>query len=913
MVSPTGATGTVQFLDGTTALGSAAVAGGSASLTLSTLTVGTHPISVIYGGDASTSSSTSATLVETIDKATTTSVISSSTNQTSLGQTIDIRVTVTPSTATGTVQLLDGTAVLGTGSFVGGVALFGIVLPTAGTHSITAVYGGDANNNASTSTPIVVSVSKGSSTVAVTSLTNPSIVGQPLIFSAKISPAMATGTVQIFDGATPLGTATIGTGSGSALLVATIPTAGAHSITGVYSGDGNYTASTSDVLALTVNKAASNLALASSANPAAFGQPVTITAQVTPVAATGTVQFLAGATVLGTATIASGSASLAVGALAVGAHSITAVYSGDANVATSASATLSQTVNKAVSSATLTSSVNPSSYGQSVTFTVAVTPSAATGTVQFLDGVTSLGTATVAGGSASLEISSLAAGAHSITAVYSGDANDVASNSAAVAQTVNKLAVGVSLASSAKPSTYGQSVTFRAAVSPAAATGTVQFLDGTTSLGTVTVAGGSASLAISTLAVGAHFVTAVYSGDANDLTSTSAALAPTVNEAASSVTLASSANPSSYGPSVTFRATVSPAAATGTVQFLDGATSLGTVTIAGGSASLAISTLAVGAHSITAVYSGDASYTVSTSAALAQTADKAASSVALTSSLNPSTAGQSVTFTATVSPSAATGTVQFLNGTTSLGTVTLAGGKASLALSTLASSVHSITAVYGGATDYATSTSAALSQAVLPDAPPKLTATSVSSTQIDLAWTPSPTNGVTYSVYSSATSGFTPSASDRIASGLTVGSYSNTGLSASTIHYYIVTAQNSAGESDASNQASATTPGGPGCHVTYSVTSQWAGGFGTAITIQNTGSTPISNWNLTWNWPGNQTITQSWNAVYTQKGANATLTYESYNATIAPGAIISGIGFNASYGGTNTDPSAFSVNGTLCN
>jgi hypothetical protein len=181
-----------------------------------------------------------------------------------------------------------------------------------------------------------------------------------------------------------------------------------------------------------------------------------------------------------------------------------------------------------------------------------------------------------------------------------------------------------------------------------------------------------------------------------------------------------------------------------------------------------------------------------------------------------------------------------------------------------------------------------------------------------LAWAASPTSGVTYNVYSSTSSAFTPSAANRIATGLAATSYYNTGLSPSTTHYYLVTALNSTGESAPSNQASATTAAGPSCHVTYSVTGQWSGGFGTALTIKNTGSTTISNWDLTWTWAGNQRITESWDASYTQKGANATLTNEPNNGKIAPGATIGGIGFNASYSGINTAPSAFFLNGTLC-
>ena len=579
-----------------------------------------------------------------------------------------------------------------------------------------------------------------------------------------------------------------------------------------------------------------------------------------------------------------------------------------------ATSSLPLTITHALSTttSTLSSSANPSSFGQRVTFAAAISPSSATGTVQFLDGTTSFGSAAIASGSASLATSTLAVGAHSLTAVYSGDANYLTSTSAALAQAVNKAPSRVVLTSSANPSNFGQPVTFTAALSPASATGTVQFLDGTTLLGTAPIPSGSATLMVSNLAVGAHSITAVYSGDANYLTSTSAVLAQTVNKAASSVALTSSANPSAFGQSVIFTATVSPASATGTVQFLDGTTSLGSAALAGGSAALTMSTLAVGAHSITAVYGGDANDVARTSAILAQTVNKAACSVALASSANPSAFGQSVIFTAKVSPASATGTVKFLDGTTSLGTAALAGGSAALTMSTLAVGAHSITAVYSGSANYAASTSAAVNQIVLPGPPTKLTATAVSSSQINLAWAASPTSGVTYNVYSSTSSAFTPSAANRIATGLAATSYYNTGLSPSTTHYYLVTALNSTGESAPSNQASATTAAGPSCHVTYSVTGQWSGGFGTALTIKNTGSTTISNWDLTWTWAGNQRITESWDASYTQKGANATLTNEPNNGKIAPGATIGGIGFNASYSGINTAPSAFFLNGTLC-
>jgi len=299
------------------------------------------------------------------------------------------------------------------------------------------------------------------------------------------------------------------------------------------------------------------------------------------------------------------------------------------------------------------------------------------------------------------------------------------------------------------------------------------------------------------------------------------------------------------------------------------------------------------------------------------TVSKANSNVTLTSSLNPAVSGQAVTFTATVTPSAATGTVQFKDSANVLGTATVSAGAAAFQTSTLAVGSHSITAVYSGDSNYNTSTSSGLTQTITappPGAPSNLTATAASSSQINLSWTASPTSGVTYNVYSGATSGFTLSAGNRIATGVSATTYAHTGLAASSTHYYVVTAQNGNGESAGSNQAAATTDSSvAGCHVDYHVTTQWNVGFGTAITIQNKGKTAVNGWSLTWTWAGNQQITQSWDSNYSQTGANAALTNASYNPTIGAGATISGIGFNASYSGSNQAPHALYLNGTLCN
>ncbi|MHB8547533.1 MAG: Ig-like domain-containing protein [Nitrosotalea sp.] len=178
---------------------------------------------------------------------------------------------------------------------------------------------------------------------------------------------------------------------------------------------------------------------------------------------------------------------------------------------------------------TISSSQNPSIFGNPVTFTATVSPSTATGTVTFSIDGTPQAPVTVSSGQATFSSSSLSVGSHTITAAYSGDANDLSSTSSALTQTVTQITTTTTLTSSLNPSTFGQSVTITAAVSPNTATGTVTFsIDGTPQA-PVTVSSGQATFSSSSLSVGSHTITAAYSGDTNDAGSTSSTLTQVVN------------------------------------------------------------------------------------------------------------------------------------------------------------------------------------------------------------------------------------------------------------------------------------------------------------------------------------------------------------------------------------------------
>ena len=148
-------------------------------------------------------------------------------------------------------------------------------------------------------------------------------------------------------------------------------------------------------------------------------------------------------------------------------------------------------------------------------------------------------------------------------------------------------------------------------------------MEGKSVLGTATLSGGSASFTTSTRPAGTHPIKAVYGGDASFIGSTSKVVNQVVSKATTATTLASSRNPSNFGQSVTFTASVTPqfsGTVKGTVTFYDGAMALKTMALSRGVAKFTTSTLTAVAHSITATYNGNANFD-SSSASLTQTAN----------------------------------------------------------------------------------------------------------------------------------------------------------------------------------------------------------------------------------------------------------------------------------------------------
>ncbi len=377
--------------------------------------------------------------------------------------------------------------------------------------------------------------------IVLAALPNPAPGGSVVTLTAKLTGNcnVPTGAVTFLDGGTVLGSAPL---NGSA--VATFSTSslfvGTHLLTASYPGDFNFSSSTSNTVTEVITGPATKTVLTVSPNPGFAFQPITLTATVGPAdtAPTGTVTFTAAGKTLATATpAANGTASATVNTLGAGTYPITAVYGGSTESGSSTSNTVVEVVNGAPTTTTLTSSLNPSTFGQNVTFTATVaspqSTTTPTGTVTFMDGATTLGSATLStAGVAQFSTSSLAPGNHAISAVFAGSANDNKSTSSTLVQIVNLDPASLSLTSSLNPADVGQTVTFTATASGLKVITTsdvATFYDGATPIGSAALsATGAASFSTNSLTQGTHSITVTLAATATHTAATSAPLSEVV-------------------------------------------------------------------------------------------------------------------------------------------------------------------------------------------------------------------------------------------------------------------------------------------------------------------------------------------------------------------------------------------------
>jgi hypothetical protein len=403
-----------------------------------------------------------------------------------------------------------------------------------------ANYNGDGNYDPSAGST-THSVVKRTTTTVLGLSPSVAVFGEPVTLTATVSAGVGTptGTVTFVNTTTSTTVGTVALAGGVATLITNSISAGSATLVATYNGSNDFFTST-DSASLVVNQGTTTTTLANTPDPSVLGQPVTFTATVTPVAPStlppsGSVTFVDTtlATTLGTVTLnAAGVATLATSALALGIHNVSATFISGGGYASSQD-TDTHTVNSAGSATTVTSSATAAVFGQPVTFTATVSavPSVAvpTGSVVFVDTTTSttLGTVPLDGsGIATVTVSSLALGTHSISVTYTPNSVNFLGSTDTLTQTVSPAVTTTALTASPNPATAGANVVLTATVdsgvSTAVPTGSVTFVDSTTgtTLGTTAAAVGGVSITTA-LTAGSHTVVATYTPtSANFLAST---------------------------------------------------------------------------------------------------------------------------------------------------------------------------------------------------------------------------------------------------------------------------------------------------------------------------------------------------------------------------------------------------------
>jgi sugar lactone lactonase YvrE len=568
---------------------------------------GTDNVLASYSGDANRAPSVSSTVQLTaLAQTVTVTTFTAEPNPAFSGQVVTLTATVTPApigsaptgsapirrpfvafgpirSAFGTLSFFNGTTLLGSVNLdASGLATFTSSTLPVGALSVTAVYSGNTSSAGSSSIAQTVTILPLPGTPTTTTLgaaPNPANSGQTVTLTATVAPAPTgtpVGTVSFFNGTTLLGMGTPNSSGIATFTTSTLPT-GPSALTGAYSGNSGFAASTSAaVIEIVVNPAATTTATSLTAlpNPAIVGQSVALTATVSPAptgSPLGTVSFYSGSTLLSIGSVnSSGVATISSVSLPAGLDSLTAVYSGNTGFAASTSTAVQETVNSPTAAATTTTLIalpNPAIVGQSVTLTATIAPAPTgtpAGTVSFYSGTTLLGATAVNSGVAAFITSSLPAGGLSMTAVYSGNAGFAASTSTALTEVVTApaaTATTTTLTASPNPLFDGQSATLTATVTPAPTgtpAGIVTFYSGTTSLGTGMLnASGVATLTLSSLVVGADSITAAYPGNSGFAASTSSAVGETVTTAYT-ITAPTTPIMAAPGATVTVNITVPP-------------------------------------------------------------------------------------------------------------------------------------------------------------------------------------------------------------------------------------------------------------------------------------------------------------------------------------------------------------------
>jgi hypothetical protein len=332
-------TGTVNFLDGGKTIGSSTIVGttGLATFTTTSLIAGAHAITAAYLGSPNDGPATSVPIVQTVNKTPTTTIVAGTPNPGIAGKPVTLTVSVKTSagsaTTNGTVTFLDGASSLANAPLTAnGTASISVKL-APGAHAIVANYGGDANDNGSTSSALALPVNLATTSVALSSSGSPAIVLSPIVFTAVITGngGVPTGTVTFYADGAAANTATLDA-TGKATFSDSALSVGSHTITATYNGDADDSPSNSTTLSQAVQSIPTTTSLGTGSTAGATPEAIlvsTVIGRTGPVP-TGTVTFTSNSKTIGIVTLDATGVGTLTPDLAPASYTIIATYSGDA-------------------------------------------------------------------------------------------------------------------------------------------------------------------------------------------------------------------------------------------------------------------------------------------------------------------------------------------------------------------------------------------------------------------------------------------------------------------------------------------------------------------------------------------------------------------------------------------------------
>ena len=530
---------------------------------------GTHTVAAVYSGDTYDASSTSSTTLLTASKASTALTLQASPTSSTFGQQVTLTVALSPFAAGNlttdgeTITFKNGGTTIGTGILTGGVATLTISSLAASTNGLTAVFAGDTNFLASTSSTLNYTVTK--ATPAITWATPSSITYGTALSSPQLNATSSgiAGTLVY----SPVSGTVLGAGS-QTLSVTFTPT-----------DTSDYNTASGSVT-LTVNKATPTLSVATSGTPSTYGTSITLTATISS-GPTGTVTFYDNGTPIGTGVVGGNTASFSTTSLTAGSHTITAGWAGNGNYSSVISDGITQIVNKATP---IISWATPSPITPGMTLSGTQLDASSGGIAGSFLYSPAAGTL-------------LSAGSQTLSVTFTPtDTADYNGASGSVILTVNNKTTPAITWATPAPVSYGTALSAtQLNASSGGVAGTLAYFP---AAGTVLSAG------VQTLQV--TFTPA----DTTTYNAVIETVTLAVNKSPILITGTSSLMPSIYGDRViaTFTFAGVGVTPTGTATIIDGETTLATVSISGGVATYHSSLLSAGSHTLKVVYNGDDNY-----------------------------------------------------------------------------------------------------------------------------------------------------------------------------------------------------------------------------------------------------------------------------------------------------------------